>query len=147
MAGVLIGKGSMNQPTVQGPADEKMEKAFKDKVISKVIRENAKDLQKCYFNLLDKKPSVTEGDIDILIHLEENGKVSSAELTKNTLNDSQFGDCVVKKVESYYFAPPPIGINRYISHTLSFKSEETALREAKERAEASKPPQMLPVKP
>jgi len=33
---------------------------------------------------------------------------------------------VADKVKTYFLAPPPFGINRYISHSLAFKSEETA---------------------
>lgn len=143
----MLGRNSANQALMQAPADEKAAKGFKDKIISKVIRDNAKDIQKCYFEFLNKKPQVSEGEIDILIELKENGKVGSVEVTRNQFNDESFGSCVAEKIDSYFFAPPPIGINRFISHTLAFKSEETALREAKERAEKNKPPMMLPVKP
>lgn len=116
-------------------------------MIVRVIRENAKDLQKCYFDLLKKKPNISEGEMEVLIELKENGKVDDVEVTRNQFNDSQFASCVSEKIEDYYFAPPPAGINRYISHVLAFKSQETAEREAKERAEQNKPPQMLPVNP
>jgi hypothetical protein len=133
---------------MQTPADDgKLAQSYKEKVVVKVIRENAKDLQKCYFELLDKKPAISEGAMDVLIKVEEDGKISSAKITKDQFNDSNFQNCVTKKMESYYLSPPPLGINRYISHVLAFKSEATALKEASERAENSQPPKMLPVRP
>lgn len=148
LLGIVIGRQSSSSSALQSPADDgKLAQSYKEKVIVKVIRDNAKDLQKCYFAHLKKAPKVTEGEMEVLIEVEENGKVSSVEVTRNEFKKEEFAECVSEKIEDYYFSPPPIGINRFISHVLAFKSEETAIREAKERAEKNKPPQMLPVNP
>lgn len=153
LIGLIIPRGNNSPSTsapvasMQMPADDgKLAQSYKEKVIVKTIRDNAKDLQTCYFTLLDKKPSVSEGELVVLFKVEENGEISSVKVTKNDFNDSDFGDCISKKLATYYLTPPPLGINRYISHSLAFKSEETAEKEAKERAEKSKPPKVLPVK-
>ena len=131
---------------MQTPADNgKLAQTYKEKVLLKVIRENAKDLQTCYFDLLKKTPIITEGEMNILFKIEEDGKISSAKITKDQFNDKKFESCISNKLESYYLSPPPLGINRFISHVLAFKSEAQALKDAKERAEKSKPPMMLPV--
>lgn len=145
-----LGKNSsmpvQNSQVMQAPADDgKLAQTYKEKVVMKVIHDNAKDLQTCYFDFLGKKPATTEGEMAILFKVEENGSISSVKVTKNGFQDNAFVDCVSKKFESYYLSPPPLGINRYISHVLAFKSEATAEKEAKERAEKSKPPKMLPV--
>lgn len=152
--GLLIGRAPNSSPS---PAPEatpaafasadsgKLAKEYKEKVILKVIQENAKDIQKCYLDYLNLKEGITEGLIDILFKVEENGKISNLEITKNEFNNQAMGDCVAKKMSSYYLAPPPYGINRYISHTLAFKSEETAKKEAEERAKNNLPPKVLPV--
>jgi hypothetical protein len=135
-----------NPQVMQTPADDgKLAQTYKEKVVTKVIHDNALDLQKCYLNFLDKKPTITEGDMSILLKVEEDGSISSAKITKNNFQDNSFAECVSKKFESYYFSPPPLGINRYISHVLAFKSEATAEKEAKERAEKNRPPKVMPV--
>lgn len=156
LLGVLIGKRDSVGPAPApvsvansfAPADDgKLAKEYKEQVIVKTIRENAKDLQKCYFELLAGKPEVSEGEITILFKVEEDGSISSAKATRNEFANVDFENCVTEKMKSYYLTPPPYGINRNISHVLAFKSEETALKEAKERELKNKPPKMLPVRP
>lgn len=133
-------------PVMQTPADDgKLAKTYKEKVVMKAIYDNAKDLQVCYFDFLKKKTKISEGAMDILLKVEEDGSISLAKITKDDFDDVAFEDCVSKKLQSYYLSPPPLGINRYISHSLAFKSEATATKEAKERAEKNKPPKILPV--
>lgn len=148
LTGFIVGK-SNNQtvaPATPVAVDGKLAKEYKEQVLIKVIRENAKDLQQCYFDLLGSSPKITEGNLTVLIKVEEDGKISSARVTKNDFQDSKMGTCVSGKLESYYLAPPPIGINRHISHVLAFKTEETALKEARVREEKSRPPKLFPVK-
>lgn len=131
---------------MQTPADDgKLAQSYKEKVLLKTIHDNAKELQTCYFELLKKSPPVTEGEMNVLFKVEEDGKISSAKITKDQFNDKNFQTCISTKLESYYLSPPPLGINRYISHVLAFKSEAQALKEAQERALKNKPPVMLPV--
>jgi hypothetical protein len=79
------------------------------------------------------------------LKVEEDGKISSVQVTKNEFEDESMADCVTKKINGYYLAPPPYGINRNIAHVLAFKTEATAEREAKERQLKNQPPKVLPV--
>ena len=116
LLGLVIGKGSA--PAGQqmaaapvanygGDAEGKLAKEFKEKVLLKVIRDNAKDLQFCYFALLEKKPKITEGVLDYIIKVEEDGKISDVKLIKNEFGDENMGECVTKKILSYHLSPPP----------------------------------------
>lgn len=152
--GVLVGMNLKSSPeplsaapAMQAPAgDAKLAQTYKEKVVVKKIYDNAKDIQTCYLAYLETKPTLTEGAMDILLKVEEDGSIGSVKVTHDEFKNSTFEDCIVAKLSSYYLAPPPLGINRYISHTLAFKSEATALKEAKENAEKNKPPKMLPVR-
>lgn len=128
-------------------ADGKLLRQYKQKEINRTVRENARDLQKCYLAYLEKKPQVSEGVIKILFLLKENGAVEESRVVKSDFPDPEFGKCANEKIKSYYFSPPPFGINRNIDHDLAFKSQETAEREAKEWAEKQKLPRILPVGP
>ncbi|EQC48354.1 hypothetical protein M899_1447 [Bacteriovorax sp. BSW11_IV] len=139
--------GQQKANSAPAPIDPKIAVAYKQKEVAKTIRENAKDIQKCYLSYLENKPEMNEGVIKILFKLRENGSVESSEAVSNDFENISFGDCVAKKFERYYFAPPPIGMNRNILHELAFKTQETAEREAKERSEQSALPKILPVSP
>lgn len=155
LAGVLIGRGNNTQTAQTAapmsnfvPADDgKLAKEYKEQVVVSVIRDNAKDLQKCYLAHLDKKPKINEGVLNVLIKVEEDGKISSANVTKNEFEDDGIADCVSEKLKTYYLSPPPYGINRNIAHVIAFKTEATAEREAKERQLKNQPPKVLPVNP
>lgn len=155
LAGILIGRGSPVQ-SAQAPApvsnfvpadDGKLAKEYKEQALVTTIRENAKDLQKCYLAHLETKPKVNEGVLNVLIKVEEDGKVSSASVIKNEFEDAEIADCVAEKLKSYHLPPPPYGINRNIAHVIAFKTEATAEREAKERELKNRPPKVLPVNP
>ncbi len=153
LTGLVVGKGStpvsVSSPAPSfAPADDgKLAKEYKEKVLHKVIRDQAKDLQLCYFELLEKKPKISEGILDYVLKVEEDGSISDVKLIKNEFKDDQMGSCVTKKILSYHLAPPPYGINRYIAHSVAFKSEETAKREAQEREKKNQPPKVMPVNP
>ncbi len=149
LAGILIGQRQSQPPrnVLAASEEAKFAKEYKEQVVIKTIRENAKEIQQCYLDLLSKNPTIKEGSLTVLFKIEEDGEISSARITKNDFNDSMMAECVSTKLTSYYFAPPPIGINRYISHVLSFKTEETVKKEALERAEKSKLPKVLPIGP
>jgi hypothetical protein len=153
LLGIVLGRGPSSAPTQTTqnsqnfiPADDgKLAKEYKEQVIVGVIRENAKDLQKCYLSYLDKKPKINEGVLNLLLKVEEDGSISSVSITKNEFEDKEMAECVSNKIAHYYLAPPPYGINRNISHVLAFKTEATAEREAKERQLKNQPPKVLPV--
>ena len=147
LTGFIVGRN--NNETAQSavaPVEAKVAKEYKEQVLVKTIRENAKDIQECYLALLESGPKMKEGNLTVLIKVEEDGKISSAKVTKNDFLDKGIESCVSKKLESYYLAPPPVGINRFISHNLAFKTEETAEKEAKAREEKKHPPKLFPVK-
>lgn len=147
LIGILVTKNSSSSaPAYQMPADDgKLAKSYKEENLVKKIRENAKELQSCYFQYLDSKPEMQEGVIKLLFKVEENGFIKEIQVTENDFKNKSFEKCVEDKLEDIYLSPPPLGINRFISHEIAFKSEETALKEAKEREEKNQPPKVLPV--
>lgn len=147
LGGILISQKSSIEPAVyQQPADDgKLSKNYKEENLVAKIRDKAKDLQSCYFAYLDTSPEIKEGLIKILFKVEENGLVGKVQVTESDFKNSKLSECVLAKFENTYLAPPPLGINRYISHDLAFKLEETALKEAKERELRNRPPKVLPV--
>jgi hypothetical protein len=123
--------------------DAKTGKDYKSKSIQPVFVENATDIQTCYLTYLKGNPEVSEGKVNLVFKINEDGSVSDAKVIKNEFND-RMGDCLVGKVESYFFSPPPYGMNPYMNHSFSFVSEETAKKEAEQRQLNNTPPKILP---
>lgn len=140
---MLISK--KESPEVANPESGKQAKEYQEKVVTPSMRENAKDLQQCYLTHLKSNPSKTEGVIQIVIKIEDDGKISSVQIAKSDFTETGISECLASKIQSYHLAPPPLGINQFISHTLAFKSEENAMREAVERETKGKLPKVLPV--
>lgn len=147
LLGILITQTqSSGQVVYQQPADDgKLSKNYKEENLVAAIREKAKELQSCYFSYLENSPEIKEGVVKILFKVEENGFIGNHQVTESDFKNSKLNECVLDKFNNTYLAPPPLGINRYISHDLAFKLEETALKEAKERELRNRPPKVLPV--
>lgn len=128
-------------------ADPKVAKDYKRNEIMKVIRENAKEIQKCYLDHLKNNPPVKEGIVRFIMNLREDGSVESSKITKSDFESEEIGSCSLSIVNKLYFSPPPLGINRTIGHELAFKSEETARMEAEEARKKNALPKVLPVSP
>lgn len=147
LIGVLITQKPQQAPVVyQQPADDgKLAKTYKEENLVVKIRNKGKEIQTCYFDYLETSPETKEGVVKILFKVEEDGFVGKMQITDNDFKNTKIEKCILEKLENMYLSPPPLGINRFISHDLAFKLEETAIKEAKEREERNKPPKVLPV--
>lgn len=147
LAGILLAQKPVVDPVVyQQPADDgKLSKRYKDENLVAKIRNKASELQRCYFIYLESSPETKEGVVKILFKVEEDGLIGKTQITENEFKNTQLSKCILAQFEKTYLSPPPLGINRYISHDLDFKLEETAIKEAKEREARNQPPKILPV--
>lgn len=139
IAGILFSKTYLS--STPSPASAKVLNEYKGDV-AKVIRENAADLQKCYLEHLAMNPKRDEGKVSFVFQVEEDGRVSSMDVTGNELESETIKSCVSQKISSYRFPPPPVGVNRYISHTILFESPESAASRRNKRF-----PKILPQSP
>ena len=119
---------------------------FGDRIMNNKRREI---LSGCYNDYMKKNgidaasgESTTSGELDIsrfegkltyVFHIGENGEKLSHELTESEISDSTFINCVDSALQDLRFLPPPLGINRYLAHEFTFKSEQTFKRELEER--------------
>jgi hypothetical protein len=68
-----------------------------------------------------------------VFHVGESGEKLSHELAESEIGDSTFVNCVDRALKDLRFLPPPLGINRFLAHEFTFKSEQTFKREIEER--------------
>lgn len=142
LGGYLVGKNrTSSAPVIPAPVSKQVAKEYKDSV-AKVIRENGKDIQKCYVEFLDGKPKIQEGKVDFMMKVLENGKIQTFEIIRNELDNEELSKCIKKFGSSWRLPPPPLGLNPYIPHSLAFKSEKTLKQEAEARKKLF--PEILP---
>jgi len=168
--GLAFGNLFSNKVTLMAPAGDTkilssyIRNGFANRLMSKDRRVH---YSKCYDNFIKqaelKAPSTTpqsdggttlstqptktlEGLLTYVFHLTEDGKIIDFELAENELNDSSFAKCVEKAFEKLRFLPPPLGINRYLAYEMSFKKDETYLKELEEK-KSNPPITLVPTPP
>lgn len=139
LSGYILG----NQPSRHTPRvlDAESEKKYKDSVAMD-IREFGDAIGGCYRDFLTTKPKVSEGKIDLILKVQENGAVLEIEVAKNELSSDDLKKCVLDKLSSLRLKPLPNGLNPYIAHSLAFKSEATLQKEIE--IQKNRMPKVLP---
>lgn len=150
--------GQSASVTLQAPnPDEKALQKYKRAGFNDVVMKYAREYSDCYKVYLgeddkgvavEKRPEgfIREGVMTFVFHVAEDGRMLSYNLVKDDFKQDDFEKCIHKNFSDLHFLPPPLGINRYIAHDLSFKTEETYKRELEERKNQSLP-KVLPVSP
>ncbi len=111
--------------TQPGPGGRKAEDPYVTGPVKNSILKAAKSIQTCYLEYLKTKPSITAGRLKLDWQIDGQGKVFGAGVVQNELGNEALGNCVLGKIASITFPPPPAGLSKYIEHSLHFK-EETA---------------------
>ena len=134
--------------------DEKALSNYKRSGFNNFIMAYGREYSDCYNKLLEKigeKPKdendtrSREGVLTYVFQVGEDGSLLKYELIQNEFKDAEIDGCVSKHFADLRFLPPPLGINRYISHDFSFKTKETYEKELEERKNSL--PKVLPVSP
>lgn len=107
---------------------QKQQDPYLDGAVQNTIHKKILDLQKCYLEYLKKNidPSNSIKSVQLDWQISPNGRVIQPELVLSTAGDPALPACLVRKIKSYRFPPPPTSRNFYVSHTFQFKKEEPA---------------------
>ncbi|MEN9811214.1 MAG: hypothetical protein RLZZ488_2781 [Pseudomonadota bacterium] len=74
-----------------------------------------------------------EGKVTYVFQIAENGEKITHEIVDSQISDRNFLGCIEVALRGVRFLPPPLGINRYLSHEFTFKSEQTYRKEMEEK--------------
>ena len=74
----------------------------------------------CYFEYLGKKPTQTEGKVELNWEIRSDGTVESAHVSQTDMTDGDFSQCLTREVSHLLFAPTPQGNSFFASHSLRF---------------------------
>ncbi len=108
----------IQQPDEKG---KKFQSPYEAKQVKNTLTKHMSELQPCYLEFLEKKPKNTEGKIDVDWYVKTNGEVERAEVITSNFEDKVIGECVVKKLSSWNFPPPPGDKSVYITHSFFFR--------------------------
>lgn len=95
---------------------------YKDIAIKNTLKKRETEIQKCYKDLLLRKPTPTDSFLELDWTVQENGTTSGVEIIQTNMNDEFFLDCVVNILNKIKFPPPPRGMPEYVYHKYLFKN-------------------------
>ncbi len=84
------------------------EKGTDREEVRQVIRKHTTEFKNCYSEGVKKNPSL-EGKVVIEFDIADNGSVSKAAVQSATLSDEAVQSCIISKIMTMKFPPPPMG--------------------------------------
>lgn len=95
---------------------------YQAKQVKNTLTKQSKNLQSCYLDYLKSSPKQTKGQVKLDWQITKEGTVLDAGVVFNAFQNKNLSECLVKKLASIHFPPPPYG-NHYIEHSLYFQTE------------------------
>lgn len=68
--------------------------AIEREVVEREVNKKQDDLASCYEHAVDRNPDLKKGKIVTRFHVDTDGKVTKAKITRNDLGDTQLGACI-----------------------------------------------------
>lgn len=89
-------------------------------VIRKVLKKNQRRFQACYERVLRRNPRL-KGVITVKITINRRGRVTSAEVKKDTMNNPKVNKCVLKSLKRVRFPRPSDGNDVTVTYPFKFR--------------------------
>jgi TonB family protein len=106
---------------------------YEQNQVRNTIVKNNSIVQECYIKHLEKENAVTSGRVQVDWQISPSGDTLSPQVVTSTLDDKDMDDCIVEKVKTFRFPPPPSDKPVYTTFTYVFR-----------KAGESVAPQMVP---
>ncbi|NBT58655.1 energy transducer TonB [bacterium] len=119
--------GDKQKPEFKSPYEQNQ--------VRNTIVKNNPTIQDCYLKHLEKKDAISSGKVQVDWQIDSSGDTLSPQIVISTLDDKEFDDCVVEKVKTFKFPPPPSDKPIYTTFTYVFRKQGESVA-----------PQMVPFK-
>ncbi|MFM8314253.1 MAG: AgmX/PglI C-terminal domain-containing protein, partial [Deltaproteobacteria bacterium] len=96
---------------------------YEQNQVRNTILKNNKTIQECYLKHLDQKEAKTSGKVQVDWQIAPNGEVLTPQVVTSTMNSKNLEDCVLSKVKTFSFPPPPSDKPVYTTFTYLFRKE------------------------
>jgi len=120
--------GDKQKPEFKSPYEQ-------NQVRNTIVKNNSQ-IQECYLKHLEKKDAVSSGRVQVDWQIDPAGDTLSPQVVVSTLDDKDLDACILGKVKSFKFPPPPSDKPVYTTFTYVFRKEGESMA-----------PQMVPVSP
>ena len=120
--------GDKQKPEFKSPYEQ-------NQVRNTIVKNNSQ-IQECYLKHLEKKNAISSGRVQVDWQIDPSGDTLSPQVVVSSLEDKDLDDCILGKVKSFKFPPPPSDKQIYTTFTYVFRKEGESMA-----------PQMVPVSP
>ena len=93
------------------------------KAVNNSITKASTQLQACYLTYLDSLPDVKEGKVKLDWQIDTKGQVFAAGVVSSSFQDQTIEHCLIQKLSAIQFPAPPLGMTKYVEHSLFFKNQ------------------------
>jgi len=105
--------GDKQKPEFKSPYEQNQ--------VRNTIVKNNPIIQDCYLKHLEKKEAISSGKVQVDWQIAPSGDALSPQVVISTLNDKELDDCILEKVKSFKFPPPPSDKPIYTTFTYVFR--------------------------
>lgn len=96
---------------------------YEQNQVRNTIVKNNNLIQECYLNHLKQKDAVTSGKVQVDWQISPQGETLKPQIVTSTLADPEMDQCVVDKVKTFQFPPPPSDKPVYTTFTYIFRKQ------------------------
>ena len=107
---------------------------YEQNQVRNTILKNNSLIQECYLKHLEQKNATSAGKIQVDWQIAPDGTVLSPQVVASTLNDKSMDTCVLEKLKTFLFPPPPSDKPVYTTFSYLFRKQEESFA-----------PQLVPV--
>mgnify|MGYP006273061093 CR=1 FL=1 len=109
------------------PKKTVMKTPYEDNQVKNTIAKYNGEIQKCYLKHLENPKAETSGRVQVDWQISPSGETLSPSLVSSNMNDQEFADCIVNKVKTFKFPPPPTDKPLYTSFGYVFHKQGESL--------------------
>lgn len=100
---------------------------YEQNQVRNTIVKNNPLIQECYLKHLEKKEAVSSGKVQVDWQIDPSGDTLSPQVVISTLGDKDLDECILGKVKTFKFPPPPSDKPVYTTFTYVFRKEGESL--------------------
>lgn len=104
-----------------GPAKEERLGSLPKEAIRGVVRENMRDIQRCYDSELANNNDLS-GKVVVTFRISKEGEVDSASVAESTMDSRAVENCIVREVRTWEFPYPENDGHVIVNYPFNFKA-------------------------
>jgi TonB family protein len=96
---------------------------YEQNQVRNTIVKNNQIIQECYLKHLEKENAIGTGRVQVDWQIAPSGNTLNPQVVTSTLDDKDMDQCIVEKVKTFEFPPPPSDKPIYTTFTYVFRKQ------------------------